>query len=38
MIEPFVCGIMKVIMSLISVTHRGEEPVGMEDERLLLST
>ena len=28
---------MKITVFLISPTHRGEEPVGVEDEGLLLS-
>lgn len=36
--EPFVYGIVKITMAQIFATHRGEEPVGIEDEGLLLST
>lgn len=31
-------GIMKMTRAQISAAHRGEEPVGIEDEGLLLST
>lgn len=31
------CGIMKITRSLISPTHRGKEPAGVEDEGLPLS-